>query len=62
MASTAHPEAQGGTASGVLARMSARGHEQVVFASDPASGYRAIVAIHSTRIRSRPRRHSHVGV
>ncbi len=50
MASTARPEAQGGTASGVLARMSAHGHEEVVFASDPASGYRAIVAIHSTRI------------
>jgi leucine dehydrogenase len=50
MASTAHPEAQGGTAAGVLARMHAYGHEQVVFASDPASGYRAILAIHSTRM------------
>ena len=31
----------------VLARLS--GHEQVVFGSDPATGLRAIVAIHSTR-------------
>jgi leucine dehydrogenase len=35
---------------GIFARTTARGHEEVVFASDPASGYRGIIAIHSTRI------------
>ena len=37
----------------VLARLS--GHEQVVFGSDPATGLRAIVAIHSTRAGPGPR-------
>ena len=32
-------------------------HEQVVFANDPASGLRAIIAIHSTALRPGARRH-----
>jgi leucine dehydrogenase len=31
-------------------RLWARGHEQVVFASEPANGYRGIIAIHDTRL------------
>lgn len=34
----------------VLEQMCLQGHEEVVFASDPASGYRAILAIHNTRL------------
>jgi leucine dehydrogenase len=41
-------EHHSGGAPDVLARMTAHDHEQVVFISDPASGYRGIVAIHST--------------
>lgn len=37
-------------ASGVLASMGAHGHEQVVHGFDPATGLRAIVAIHSTAL------------
>ena len=33
---------------GVLARMAEMGHEEVVFACDPAVGYKAIIAVHST--------------
>lgn len=33
-----------------LERMAAHGHESVVFASNVPSGYRAIIAIHSTRL------------
>ena len=32
----------------VFSKMAAAGHEQTVFYSDPDSGLRAIVAIHST--------------
>ncbi len=32
----------------VFERIASTGHEQVVFASDPASGLRAIIAVHST--------------
>src|SRR5271155_4497949 len=39
-----------GSTGGVFGRVTARGHEQVDFASDPASGYRGIIAIHSTRL------------
>jgi leucine dehydrogenase len=35
---------------GVFARAVARGHEEVVFASDPATGYRGIIAIHNTHL------------
>jgi leucine dehydrogenase len=38
------------TGTGVFSRAMARGHEEVVFASDPSSGYRGIIAIHSTRL------------
>lgn len=50
MASPVSPEHQGGSSSDVLARMAVHGHEEVDFFSDPASGYRAILAIHSTRL------------
>jgi leucine dehydrogenase len=50
MASTIGSELHTGDGSDVLARMTAHGHEQVVFVSDPASGYRGILAIHSTRL------------
>jgi leucine dehydrogenase len=35
---------------GVFGRTLERGHEEVVFASDPASKYRGIIAVHSTRL------------
>jgi len=38
------------SSTGIFARTAARGHEEVVFASDPAVGYRGIIAIHSTRL------------
>ena len=50
MASTTVFEPARGTKSGIFARATARGHEEVVFASDPRSGYRGILAIHSTRL------------
>ena len=34
----------------LLDRMARDGHEQVTFGRDPATGLRAIVAIHSTRL------------
>jgi leucine dehydrogenase len=37
-------------AAGVFGRTLVRGHEEVVFASDPASKYRGIIAVHSTRL------------
>jgi len=36
--------------SGVFDKATARGHEQVAFAYDPASGYKGIIAIHNTRL------------
>src|SRR5271157_5106394 len=39
-----------GISGGVFARARARGHEEVVFASEAKSGYRGIIAIHSTRL------------
>ena len=39
-----------GINAGVFGRAVARGHEEVVFASDPGAGYRGIIAIHSTRL------------
>ncbi len=50
MASTTLSEPASSTKSGIFARAAARGHEEVVFASDPRSGYRGIIAIHSTRL------------
>lgn len=38
-----------GSGTGVFAKTAARGHEEVIFASDPAVGYRGIIAIHDTR-------------
>lgn len=40
----------GEVASEVLDAMGAGGHEQVVLCSDPATGLRAIIALHSTRL------------
>lgn len=34
----------------ILETMSAMGHEQVMFCQDPVSGYRGIIAIHSTKL------------
>ncbi len=48
-AATASPAAAG-SAPGVFGRMAAQGHEDVHFVSDPASGYRGIIAIHDTRL------------
>jgi leucine dehydrogenase len=39
-----------GLESGIFERAAARGHEEVVFASEVPSGYRGIIAIHSTRM------------
>lgn len=50
MASTTASQPTSSGTSGIFARTTARGHEEVVFASDPASGYRGIIAVHSTRI------------
>ena len=36
------------TQSNLFEMMTQMGHEQVLFSSDPASGYRGIIAIHST--------------
>jgi len=49
-ARTAKAKTASGASTGVFSRATARGHEEVVFASDPSSGYRGIIAIHSTRL------------
>ncbi len=49
MAQTESQPATGSTG-GVFGRATARGHEEVVFASDVPAGYRGIIAIHSTRL------------
>ena len=36
------------TRSNLFELMTEMGHEQVLFSSDPAAGYRGIIAIHST--------------
>ena len=37
-------------AQSILEKMAEMGHEQLVFSSDAASGYRGLIAIHSTRL------------
>ena len=37
-------------AKSILEKMAEMGHEQLIFSSDPASGYRGLIAIHSTRL------------
>ena len=44
------PLAYSGPVSAIFERMTAAGHEQVVFVSDASSGLRAIIAIHSTAL------------
>jgi leucine dehydrogenase len=47
---TVESHRDGDNQEGVFARAVARGHEEVVFASDPASRYRGIIAVHNTRL------------
>lgn len=50
MTSTVTSAPDRATSSDVLARMRVHDHEEVAFFSEPASGYRAILAIHNTQL------------
>jgi leucine dehydrogenase len=50
MTPTVGSEAHDAGGSAVLARMAVHDHEEVAFMSDQPSGYRGIIAIHSTRL------------